>query len=333
MTLTLRAAAAPETPAEWAARISDAWRSGVEAILETGRLMAAARDAHPGRAEWNEVLGGLPFGARHAQMLIRIGSDPRLTRHVSSLPSDIKTLDALVAIPDVRFDPMIADGTIHPAMNRNALATLVKAERRAARERDLAAGTRAAAAALAAGDSRGRYNVGYADPPWRFEAYHEVTGGNKAPDNHYPTMTTDEIRALPAGDLFAGDAVLFLWATVPMLPDALQVLAAWGFAYKSQFVWVKDRFTNGFWSRVQHELLLVGTRGGIPAPAPGSQVSSVLRTGAGERLAHSQKPAGARDMIEAYFPNLPRVELFARVGGAHPAIAPGWDAWGNEAAP
>jgi N6-adenosine-specific RNA methylase IME4 len=193
-----------------------------------------------------------------------------------------------------------------------------KRERRDARERDLAAATVRAAAALGSKV----YGVIYADPPWRFEPRSRTTGMDRAADNHYPTMTVDKLKALavPAAD----DAVLFLWATSPMLPAALEVMAAWGFTYKSHQIWLKDRTGTGFWFRNRHELLLVGTRGDIPAPAPGTQYDSVLALGVGE---HSAKPAGFAEMIEELFPTVPRVEMFARPGER----AGGWDYWGNEA--
>jgi len=134
-------------------------------------------------------------------------------------------------------------------------------------------------------------------------------------------MTTDDICALevPAAD----NAVLFLWATVPMLLEALAVMRAWGFTYKSHCVWAKGRAGTGYWFRNAHELLLVGTRGSIPAPAPGQQYCSVIELPVGR---HSEKPDGFVEMIEEMFPNIPAIELFAR----QPRI--GWDAWGNEAA-
>jgi N6-adenosine-specific RNA methylase IME4 len=108
-----------------------------------------------------------------------------------------------------------------------------------------------------------------------------------------------------------------------MLPQALEVMKAWGFEYRSQFVWAKDRAGTGYWNRNQHELLLVGVRGDVPAPAPGSQWSSLIPAPVGE---HSRKPDEARRMIESYFPSLPKIELFAR-GKARP----GWEIWGSEA--
>jgi N6-adenosine-specific RNA methylase IME4 len=165
----------------------------------------------------------------------------------------------------------------------------------------------------------GKFNVIYADPPWRFEPFSRVSGLDRAADNHYPTMTLDAIKALPIPA--ADDCVLFLWATVPMLPQALEVMVAWGFAYKSHCVWIKDSIGTGYWFRNLHELLLVGTRGEIPAPAPGEQYDSVLQLAAG---AHSAKPAGFAEIIEEMFQGLPAVELFARA----PRL--GWDVWGNE---
>jgi N6-adenosine-specific RNA methylase IME4 len=191
-----------------------------------------------------------------------------------------------------------------------------KQARRATRADELGEATRAASAALGSEV----YGVIYADPPWRFAPYSRDTGLDRSADNHYPTMTTDDICALevPAAE----DAVLFLWATAPMLPEALAVMQAWGFAYKSHCVWAKDRAGTGYWFRNAHELLLVGTRGSVPAPAPGQQYGSVIELAVGR---HSEKPAGFAEMIEEMFPNIPAIELFARQPRA------GWDTWGNEA--
>lgn len=167
-----------------------------------------------------------------------------------------------------------------------------------------------------------KYGVILADPEWRFATYSLERGMDRAADNHYPTSETDAICARPVGDIAAADCVLFLWATAPMLPDALRVMAAWGFTYKSHAIWKKDRIGTGYWFRNQHELLLVGTRGKVPAPAMGTQFSSVIDAPLG---AHSAKPDGFHELVEAYFPSLPKIELNARRARA------GWDAWGYEA--
>jgi N6-adenosine-specific RNA methylase IME4 len=109
-----------------------------------------------------------------------------------------------------------------------------------------------------------------------------------------------------------------------MLPQALEVMAAWGFTYKSSFAWAKNRMGLGHWVRNKHELLLIGTRGKIPGPAPGTQTVSLIEAPVGR---HSEKPAVFYEIIERYFPTLPKIELHAR--GA--AARPGWDVWGLEA--
>jgi N6-adenosine-specific RNA methylase IME4 len=94
------------------------------------------------------------------------------------------------------------------------------------------------------------------------------------------------ITARDVPSISADDCVLFLWATVPMLTRALEVMAAWGFDYKSHVCWEKDRTGTGYWFRNQHELLLVGTKGNIPVPAPGTEWPSVIHAPVRE---HSRK--------------------------------------------
>jgi N6-adenosine-specific RNA methylase IME4 len=167
-----------------------------------------------------------------------------------------------------------------------------------------------------------KFGVVLADPEWKFEVYSDETGMDRVAANHYPTSVTKIIEARNVPSIAAKDCVLFLWATVPMLLDALSVMKAWGFEYKSHFIWNKDRIGTGYWSRNRHELMLVGTRGNIPAPAMGTQLNSVIDAPVGR---HSAKPEAFYALIEKYFPTLPKIELNRR----GPARA-GWDAWGNE---
>ena len=90
---------------------------------------------------------------------------------------------------------------------------------------------------------------------------------DRAADNHYPTSELEEIKALPVASIAAPDCVLWLWATAPMMPQAVEVMTAWDFTYKSQIIWAKDRMGLGYWVRNKHELLLIGTRGDIPGPS------------------------------------------------------------------
>jgi N6-adenosine-specific RNA methylase IME4 len=141
-----------------------------------------------------------------------------------------------------------------------------------------------------------------------------------APENHYPTLPLTEIKDLkpPAAE----DAVLFLWAVNCLLPEALEVISAWEFNYKSNLVWVKPSLGLGYWTRNPHELLLFATRGNVPLPESDQRPDSVIEA---KRGRHSQKPAAVYALIERAYPQHSKLELFARG-----TPRPGWHAWGNE---
>ncbi len=164
------------------------------------------------------------------------------------------------------------------------------------------------------------FPVIYADPPWRYED--STTSPNRFIENQYPTMDLDEICAMQVPAWAAKDAILFLWATSPKLEEALRVMAAWGFTYRTNLVWVKDKIGLGHWVRQQHELLLIGRRGHFPTPEERARPSSVLTA---PRGVHSAKPTEMYDIIESMYPNVRYLELFARTA------RPGWIAWGNQA--
>ena len=191
-----------------------------------------------------------------------------------------------------------------------------KQERREARERAFAGKVLALPAK--------KYGVIYADPEWRFEPWSRETGMDRAADNHFLTSAAEVIKSRPVETIAAEDCVLFMWATAPMLPQALEVMASWGFEYKTHAVWLKDEVGIGYWFRSAHELLLVGTRGNPPAPAPGTQWESAWDAPVSE---HSEKPEMAYELIERYFPTAAKIELNAR------RPRPGVDAWGFEAPP
>jgi len=171
----------------------------------------------------------------------------------------------------------------------------------------------------------GEFNVIYADPPWEY--YLPLRG---APETHYPTMTTEKICELkvPASK----DAILFLWATNPKLEDALKVIKAWGFEYKTNMVWVKavtskddqiikNQIGTGYYFRGQHELLLVAKKGNISPPDEPDRCTSVLIV---PREEHSRKPDVVYEIIENMYPNGKYLELFAT------SERKGWVAWGNK---
>lgn len=173
----------------------------------------------------------------------------------------------------------------------------------------------------------GKYSVIYADPPWSFQAW-SGEGTDRAAENHYPTMTQAEIEALPIGDLAADNCALFMWAVMPQLPEALRVIEAWGFTYKTcAFVWVKqtkdgERFATGmgYWTRANAEVCLLATRG-----SPQRLNADVHQVIASPRMEHSRKPEEVATRIERLVAG-PYIELFRR-GESRP----GWEAWGNQA--
>jgi N6-adenosine-specific RNA methylase IME4 len=165
----------------------------------------------------------------------------------------------------------------------------------------------------------GPFDVLYVDPPWRYE--HSQTDSRRI-ENHYPTMELTEICDLDIPAIAAPDCVLFCWATSPKLAEALQVLTAWGFNYRTCAVWVKDQIGMGYYWRQRHELLLLATRGTPASPDPSDRPDSVIQA---PRQEHSAKPEQVYAMIEAMFPRARRAELFARESGRK-----GWSSWGNE---
>lgn len=164
----------------------------------------------------------------------------------------------------------------------------------------------------------GKWRVIYADPPWRYDFSRSPS---RDIENQYPTMPSEAIAALPVSEVAAKDAVLFLWVPSPQLPHGLDVLAGWGFDYKTCMVWVKDRIGMGYYARQQHELLLIGARGQPGLPPTDVRPPSVILA---ERTNHSSKPAEVYGLIEAMYPEAKRLELFAREKRR------GWDAWGDD---
>jgi ParB family chromosome partitioning protein len=163
----------------------------------------------------------------------------------------------------------------------------------------------------------GPFRVIVADPPWAFE---------KRPDDDsrqgvvpYPTLTIEELKAIPVGGLAHEDAVLWLWSTNAHLPDAFAVLDAWGFAYKTMLTWDKERMGTGDWLRGRTEHSLFAVRGRPTVSLAGQ--TTLLRAPARE---HSRKPDAFYRMVESLCPGS-KVELFSRQS------RPGWAAHGDEA--
>lgn len=152
---------------------------------------------------------------------------------------------------------------------------------------------------LAAG---ARFSTVYADPPWEYDN----TASRGAANNHYSTLDLETLMSMPIVNLCADNAHLHLWTTNAFLWDAEKILRAWGFTYKSCFVWLKPQIGMGNYWRVSHEFLLFGVRGRMPF-LDNTQRSWLLS----RRRRHSQKPNAVRELIEKVSPG-PYLELFGR---------------------
>lgn len=171
-----------------------------------------------------------------------------------------------------------------------------------------------------------KYQIIYADPPWNYNVASKNGTSRGVAERYYPTMKLEDIKNLPIGTLI-DSGILFLWATYPNLPQALEVVKSWGFIYKTvAFTWVKrNKKSNswfwgmGRWTRANAELCLLATKGKPKRINAG--VHSVIDTPLEE---HSKKPDEAKRRIIDLVGDLPRIELFAR------QKTNGWDVWGNE---
>lgn len=167
---------------------------------------------------------------------------------------------------------------------------------------------------------KGKYRVIYADPPWQYGD--ERSGGNHGGAiDHYSTITIKELKNMPVASLAEDDSILFLWATAPLLPEALELINAWGFKYKTHFIWDKIRHNMGHYNSVRHELLLIATNGSCTPDNVQlfDSVQSIERT---DR--HSEKPEEFRKIIETLYTYGNKLEMFAR------KQVEGWEVFGNE---
>lgn len=170
-----------------------------------------------------------------------------------------------------------------------------------------------------------------ADPPWRYAN----TSTRGAAEDHYPTMSIDEICALGPGviaERAAAESHLYLWTTAGHLPEAFRVVETWGFDYKTYLVWVKPQMGMGNYFRVSTELVLFGVRGGLR-----TNDRAILNWFEAPRSQHSSKPGGFADLVERASPG-PYLEMFARcyrdqrLSGTCPCTRcqRGWEIWGDQ---
>ena len=233
-------------------------------------------------------------------------------------------------MPEAEFEAMVAKG--RDEVKKSAERAAESKAKRKQKHRKIA---EEASYTLA---EKGPFPLILADPPWKWGHFGEQDqeneeGKGRTPDQHYPTMTHDEILdhcvdGKPVVELAHADAVLFLWCTSSNVPRALEVMERWGFEFKSSAAWVKMKDGKlqtgmGLVFRNAHEILLYGTRGAMPGPQ--HQPHSVFVYPRGK---HSAKPPEVREVIERMYPDFDektRLELFAR------EKVPGWTGHGFEA--
>jgi N6-adenosine-specific RNA methylase IME4 len=271
----------------------------------------------------NGKSANLPTSQDSAAKMLNVS--PRSVRHAAAVKDKAEPeLKAAVEQGHIAVSVAAKAAKLSPKLQRevakratkgeaNAAAKAVKQETRKEREKALGAEQHAL--------PDKKYGVILCDNEWQFETWSE-SGMDRSADNHYPTSTLAALKARDVASIAADDCVLFFWRTAPMSAAAHEVIEAWGFRYVSEIIWNKNRIGTGYWSRNKHEVLMVATRGKPPAPAMGTQFDSVIDAPVGR---HSEKPVVFYQLIEAYYPTLPKIELNCR-GPARP----GWDGWGNE---
>lgn len=175
-----------------------------------------------------------------------------------------------------------------------------------------------------------KYNIIYADPPWEYKQSGSIKNSRGMAKQHYKTMSTQDISKLPIRELCTDNALIFMWATFPNITEAIKLMQAWGFTYKTAaFVWVKkNKNGSNFWgmgayTRANAEVCLLGI-------SKKTKASEIVKSHGVHQIIesiieqHSKKPDIVRDKIIELVGDLPRIELFAR------QHVDGWDCWGNE---
>jgi site-specific DNA-methyltransferase (adenine-specific) len=176
-----------------------------------------------------------------------------------------------------------------------------------------------------------KYQVIYADPPWHYNNSLDNASNQNSKinaDKVYPTMSSKDIAHLPVKGITEDDAICFMWTTDTHVPQAIEIMKAWGFTYKTiAFVWEKltkngkSAMVMGPWIHKNCEICLMGTKGKMMQHLRDNKVQQLVKA---QRTKHSKKPQEVADLITRMFPAGEKIELFAR------DAKPGWDVWGNE---
>ena len=322
------------TPDEWAEVIRGDLARSVEGIVAAGQHLTEAKAttfATYGYGEWLDWVGReLPIGPRAVQHYMKIAGHALLSdaKYTSQLPPAWGTLAELSKLEPPRLHDAIEAGRVTPELQQKQARALV-AEYRIRETADGDTGL----------DDRrivdGEVGTIVADPPWRYGN----TSTRGAAQDHYPTMSIDQLCATNDPDKdpaavalkYTGQhAHLYLWATAGHLPQAFDVMQAWGFTYKTYLVWVKPQMGMGNYFRVSTELVLFGVKGDLR-----TQDRAIMNWFEARRGKHSAKPESFYDMVMKASPG-PYLEMFARCRRNGQLICGcsrcrlDWQVWGNE---
>jgi N6-adenosine-specific RNA methylase IME4 len=271
---------------QWAERISAAWQSSITGILETGRLLTAAKAALPHGEFELLVTNELPFKPTTARRLMAVWKDQRLSNgaHVHVLPPHWGTLYEMTKLSDESFEEKLRDGTIHPEMQRKDLS----------RERRILSREKDEARVLDLVSIAGKFKTLIIDPPWDYEQL--SIAGRASPG--YATMTHGELLDLPVPAWAEDDCHMYLWTTNNFMTRAVDLMAHWGFAHKTVLTWVKPRWGLGSYFRNSTEHILFGVRGSLRTRS--DSIATHFEAPMGK---HSEKPQISYDLIQdASFP-------------------------------
>jgi N6-adenosine-specific RNA methylase IME4 len=313
-TLRARSAVAVGRPTldQWTAALTFALAAGDAAPYWIGDLLNYADN----REDWQERLDQAKAITGHAHETLM--NHAWLARHVDDevrnlapTPSHAKLVAPMAKADQIR----LMDKARTEGLKVREMKQIIKAEQRPAVIDGRAV-------------LRGKFRIILADPPWQYRQNNPTKDGSlRKADQHYPTMTIEQLCKLPVQAHALDDAILFLWVTAPLLwqnPGPREVMEAWGFKYKSNRVWNKVLGNPGnYGMQVIHEHLMIGVRGRCLPDEPVPHDPSVETIRRSDN--HSEKPEEFRQYITRHWTQGPYLELFAR------KKTKGWSSFGNDA--
>jgi N6-adenosine-specific RNA methylase IME4 len=270
--------------------ISYATAIKIEALRQLGNMLKETDRNKGVRLAGRSIGGAIIEPPTDTPTLLELGLDKK----ISSLAQQVADL---------------SDEEIEKVQNGVTLASTIKEHRRQQIVKE----------AKHVGYPKGKYRIVYADPPWNYGDKRD--GRTTGAEDHYVSMTIKELCDLPIKEIAEDNAVLFLWVTSPLLEECFEVVKAWGFEYKTSFIWDKVKHNMGHYNSVRHELLLICTKGSC-LPDNRKLFDSVQSV---ERTEHSKKPEEFRQIIDTLYTYGNKIELFAR------QKTDNWESWGNDA--